>query len=388
MRSPRLVTDARVPRRTVLRHWHPLPNILNAQTPLSLLPCQTTLTMKSMSQNPQSVLALACQKIACECCGKPRTADRPLKRCKGCSATWFCNKECQIACWPHHKNLSYATIASLSHASKQWAEVHQLALFIIATLLVELRGGGTRAALSSSYSVTFDLGPPRSPAAHDGNPASAFTLAGIEFNDNDQATPGAVAAAQWAPPALALRVAVARRFVLKGTHPDVVGVLPATFYIRDAHLAGQSTIPLLRPHPRARVRARATRGESKRAGGVGGALEFDERTEKALYSLIGLCTGVINTGTVLRIPADAAQAVPDLGRLVRRDSENANAKKGGRCQWRWAPLAPLPQTRDVEKEFFGLREFDPAPVPAAESFEAYHRLWPYHALRVGASRSG
>ncbi|KAI1791393.1 hypothetical protein LXA43DRAFT_427624 [Ganoderma leucocontextum] len=153
--------------------------------------------------------------------------------------------------------------------------------------------------------------------------------------------------------------ALARRFRAADAHPDIVGVLPVTFYVRDAQLAAQTNLPLHRPRPRVRARR-----------------ALDERTKTALQSLVGLCTGAINTGTVFRIPADANQVVPDLGRLVLRG-------KG----WKWTPSAPLPQTTNVAVEFFSLREFERAPVPPLDSFTAYHRLWPYHSLRIDASRS-
>ena len=180
-----------------------------------------------------------------------------------------------------------------------------------------------------------------------------------------QANVAGASAAQWAPPAVAHRASLARKFSAAGAHPDIVGVLPATFYVRDAQIAPQSNLPL----HRARVRAHGS--------------AVDERTARVLYSLLGVCIGVINTGTVLRIPADAEQIVPDLGRLVRRETG-----KG----WQWAPLA-LDDSEEAEvasgevaKEFFGSREFELAPVPPLDSFKTYHSIWPYHSLRIGVDR--
>ena len=186
-----------------------------------------------------------------------------------------------------------------------------------------------------------------------------------------QTNVGGASAAQWAPPAVAHRASLARKFSAAGAHPDIIGLLPATFYVRDAQIAPQSNLPLHRASARHRARVRARGGTA------------DERTARVLYSLLGVCIGVINTGTVLRIPADAEQIVPDLGRLVRRETG-----KG----WQWAPLA-LNDSEEAEvargevaKEFFGSREFELAPISPLDSFKTYHSIWPYRSLCVGADR--
>ncbi|KAM5541038.1 hypothetical protein V8D89_005349 [Ganoderma adspersum] len=338
--------------------------------------------MDSRSQNLHSVLGITRHKTACEYCGKPRAAARALKRCKGCTVTWYCNKQCQTKAWYHHnpsvlQKLGCAIMAEISHMSKQWAEAHQLTLFIMATVLAELRGGGAHAVLGAPQSVIFDLGPPRSypgsTGAGDGSPATAFTL--VRASLEPQANLGGASAAQWAPPAMALRTNLARKLSAAGARPDIVGLLPATFYVPDAQLAAQSNLPLHRASLRHRSRVRA------RGGTV------DERTKRVLYSLLGVCMGVINTGTVLRIPADAEQVVPDLGRFVRR-----RTRKG----WQWAPLAlddseecdseAQIASEEVAKEFFGSREFELAPIPPLDSFKTYHSIWSYHSLCIGADR--
>ena len=285
----------------------------------------------------------------------------------------MCTSRSGIPVPPFYRNFGYTTTAEISHACKQWAEAHQLTLFIVGTVLAELRGGGAHAVLSAPQSVVFDLGPPReypgSTGAGDGSPATAFTL--VRASLEPQANVAGASAAQWAPPAVAHRASLARKFSAAGAHPDIVGVLPATFYVRDAQIAPQSNLPLHRASARHRAHVRARGGTA------------DERTARVLYSLLGVCIGVINTGTVLRIPADAEQIVPDLGRLVRRETG-----KG----WQWAPLA-LNDSEEAEvargevaKEFFGSREFELAPISPLDSFKTYHSIWPYRSLCVGADR--
>ena len=246
-------------------------------------------------------------------------------------------------------------MAEVSHASKEWAEVHKLTLFMMATVLVELRAGGAHAVLDAPQSIVFDLGPPRADA-YDGSPSTAFTLARVDIGH--QASLGGVTADQWSPPVVALRRVLAQSFRTANAHPDIVGVLPATFYIQDAQLAAQSNLPLHRRRPRIR------------AGGAA----LDDRTKKALYSLLGVCLGVINTGTVFRIPEDANQVVPDIGQLERRG-------KG----WKWTPAVASSQTGNIAVEFFGSPEFEGAPIPPLNSFAIYHRLWPYRSLRIDSS---
>ena len=68
----------------------------------------------------------------------------------------MCTSRSGIPVPPFYRNFGYTTTAEISHACKQWAEAHQLTLFIVGTVLAELRGGGAYAVLSAPQSVVFD----------------------------------------------------------------------------------------------------------------------------------------------------------------------------------------------------------------------------------------
>ncbi|KAM5541036.1 hypothetical protein V8D89_005347, partial [Ganoderma adspersum] len=332
--------------------------------------------MNGRRQKPQSILALTCHRYAaCEQCTKPRSIDGILKRCKGCAVTTYCNKRCQTAAWPRHKlmctsrsgtrvppiykNLGRTTMAELSHAIKEWVEIHQLSLHIIATVLVELHGGGAVAVLAARWphSVVFNLGAPED--HDDGSPATAFTLVDTRVQTDGQVPPGGVAAAEWTRPARS-SATLLWRFRVANAHPDIVGLLPVTFYVREAQLAIQFYFPLHRRRPRVLA---------------GRARPLAEGTKRALQGLVGICTGIINNGTVLRIPVDADQVVPDTGLLERRPG-------GKGWKWRLLTSESSSQVGNAAKELFSSREFEDAQVPPHDSFTAYHRLWPYHSLRI------
>ena len=259
-------------------------------------------------------------------------------------------------------------MAELSHAVKEWVEIHQLTLHIIATVLGELHLGEATAVLAAQQPnlVVFNLGAPKH---HDhgggsGSPATAFTLTDTRVQTDGQVPSGGVASAEWTGPATSGSTLL-RRFKVAHAHPHIIGLLPVSFYVREAQFAIQFYLPIQRRRPRILA---------------GRARPLAEGTKRVLQGLVGTCTGIINDGTVLRIPVDADQVVPDTGRLERRL---------GRKGWKWRQFTSGSslQMGNAAKELRDSPGFEDAQVPPLDSFTTYHRLWPYHSLRVNIGPS-
>ncbi|KAI1790657.1 hypothetical protein LXA43DRAFT_1145460 [Ganoderma leucocontextum] len=310
--------------------------------------------MNVKNQGPASVLGLMSSKKACDWCSTPRAEDVALKQCMGCTVTRYCSKECQTAAWPSHKYicasrsaikvppiysmLGHATLAELAQAAEDWSKVHKLTLFMLSTVLVEI-GGGVDVALNEPRAIIFDLEPPIA-CASDGTPSTTFTLKSMGFIHRDSLDrPTAAHSAPWA---IAYRASLGKLLRTASPYPDIVGLISVVFFFRDSMLAPQITLPLYRPR------------------GVA-----DERTKTVLKKMIETCKVGINTGTVFRIPTDAGQTVPDIGKLVQQGKD-----------WTWTPHASLATIPMME--VWGPSEDN--------AFATYHRLWPYSSLLDNASR--
>ena len=231
--------------------------------------------------------------------------------------------------------LGYKTVTELGRAAMDWIEIHKFNLFMQATAFIEISCGGAETALNVDQAVIFKIGPPE--LKPDGTPATSFAIKSLGLVYRDSAAP------HWFPSAVAHRAARTQKLLALCPDRDLLGLAPISFCIQDAHVNLYMDMPLYRRRSAA------------------GAMDDDTALE--LKRLIYVCTTAMNTGTVLRIPVDASQKLPDLGRLVRQ----------GRS-WEWTPYAPGSSI--------------PASLGKLRGFAAYHRSWPYTSLLTTASRQG
>ena len=226
------------------------------------------------------------------------------------------------------------TLSELTRAATAWTVAHKLSLFILATVLIDSYGGADL-VLNSPRAIIFDIVPPIFES--DGTPATTFTLKGVGFVHRDHYAR--------AEPLWTTQCIVSQRNerlqMLRAAqpHPDYIGVVPVIAYIEDTKCYLMMNLPLYRRH-----------------GGVG---PVDERTAGELKKVMETCTAGINTGTVLRIPTDPDQKMPELGKLEPKG-------KG----WVWTPHTS--KARMPMAHMWG--SF------CADGFAAYHRLWPYSSL--------
>lgn len=233
-----------------------------------------------------------------------------------------------------YESLGCATLAALAQAATDWTDAHKLSLFILASVIIDSYGG-TDLVLNSRRAIIVDIGPPIHQS--DSTPATALTLRSASLVDRDHY---ALAEPLWTTPsAVRHRNELLQILRAASPHPDLMGLVPVMVRIECTKLYLMINLPLYR-----------------RRGGVG---PVDQRTKAELKKVMETCIDGINTGTVLRIPTDADQKMPDLGKLVQKGKS-----------WMWTPY--VSRARMPVANMWG--SF------CAEGFAAYHRLWPYSSL--------
>lgn len=278
----------------------------------------------------------------CALCGKRESElqGSKLKRCTGCTVTFYCSRDCQKTAWPRHKCVlrfsnsplsdtqplspdrqlcrhtdkesgieigpshlaGYPALIALENAIVDWGEAHSFAFCIIASATAHLNGG-VGFTLASARAIVLRALPRAQNAAGERTPANAFRLGGApeivrmsEFGSLADGWDGS-------------RVECER--IMENIHrerPDetYAGVLPAVVVVPGAGFASFRHFPVYR----------RVRDDSRPLG----ALE-----RAVMQDVLQMCMGIVNGGFVMRASANSRRADPDVGTLV---------KKGKKWEWK------------------------------------------------------
>ncbi|KAM5542680.1 hypothetical protein V8D89_003641 [Ganoderma adspersum] len=135
----------------------------------------------------------------CYHCGKRGTDTTPLKRCKGCNAALYCDKDCQKAAWPVHrtlcrssyttntnwpKELGYAAPFSVVDAVQEWMEIHYYSLKTI-TQIALFTNGGVDHNLATPHAMVFLLEALSDGSSNRLHPSRAFRIVGAEIRNRE-----------------------------------------------------------------------------------------------------------------------------------------------------------------------------------------------------------
>ncbi|KAI1783164.1 hypothetical protein LXA43DRAFT_357644 [Ganoderma leucocontextum] len=270
----------------------------------------------------------------CDHCGKRNWDGEKPKRCGGCRAVVYCNKECQKAAWQTHKTmcrtapaigttsceeLGYATPIALATALEEWLRIHTWALSTIVDASVYLEGG-IDAVLSSGSPAFFMVVTARHATENDSNPAQAFHPDGCSVIRKEEYVH---IQDVWSKME-AHCDSVAKQLQAQGVldEPIFGGLLPAMYLIRETGVC------VFQTHAVLRLPIRHVKDDPR-----------NEHTRAAFRGLQEMMMGTISGGTVYRCAPTPAQSEPYFGNFVR----------DGRS-WKWRCLAP--QAWDYFDMFF------------------------------------
>ncbi|KAI1796387.1 hypothetical protein LXA43DRAFT_1089952 [Ganoderma leucocontextum] len=257
----------------------------------------------------------------CYWCHKLGSRSQQLKRCAKCGIVLYCSKECQVASWPTHKSACLAPVESEHHgkltkAYQKWVDVHHLSLHALSGGLIGSTGGA-EFSLSNLRSLLVTLFP-HIDSWDNGDPAKWFSIVDARICDKDENPYGPT---EWPGQA---RESALGELVGADPGPDIIGVLPVTYFIVNEKTTIHDLYPIHRQDSDSETLECGDSGEL----GPGG----EEFVAGAYDDLANLCIACINTGIVFHDPKDqrANKFLPEVGSYVR-------ARSGG--SWRWAQKA-------------------------------------------------